>query len=281
MFYNIAISGGGINTLAFIGCLKYLEEENKSIHALTNYLGASGGSIMCLFMILGFTSEEIKIFLTNEIPKINTFSIWSVFRFFKQFGLNDGENIYKLINNILEYKKVNTKITFLELAKLTGKNLIISVTNVSQQKIEYLSVDNYPFMQIRTAIRMSTSIPLFFTPVRFYDDIYVDSMVFNNFPINFFNNFNNETLGLNIISTSDRKKIKTFSDYISFLGDCINQTYYKHTKTSHKYVCNIILNEAIKNINYKTLRFDFSNHKMNELILLGYTTLRIFFNETQ
>jgi predicted acylesterase/phospholipase RssA len=54
MFHNIALSGGGIHTIAFIGCVKYLQEQNK-IDELYNVIGSSGGSIMCLMLVLNFT----------------------------------------------------------------------------------------------------------------------------------------------------------------------------------------------------------------------------------
>ena len=41
MFHNIALSGGGIYTIAFIGCLKYLVETNK-MDDVYNVIGSSG-----------------------------------------------------------------------------------------------------------------------------------------------------------------------------------------------------------------------------------------------
>ena len=43
MCHNIAFSGGGVHTIAFIGCLKYLEETEKIEH-IHNVIGSSGGS---------------------------------------------------------------------------------------------------------------------------------------------------------------------------------------------------------------------------------------------
>jgi predicted acylesterase/phospholipase RssA len=280
MFYNIAISGGGINTIAFIGCLQYLEEHDNYTKNIHNFLGASGGSIMCLFLILNYNSQEISDFLKSQIPKLNNFSIWNIFKIFSQYGFNNGKNVIDLIENILIFKGVSPNISLLELTKMTGKNLIISTTNVSSKKIEYISVDNYPNIQVVTAIRMSTAIPIFFTPVKYYNDYYVDSMVFNNFPIVFFDNFKNETLGLNILSKNTKNEIKCFGDFISFLCDCMSLSYYKHTNTNHKYVCNIVLDNATRNIDVTKFRFDFSDDKMNELIKLGYNSLKVFFDKS-
>ena len=65
MFHNIALSGGGIYTIAFIGiCVKYLYETSK-IEELYNVIGSSGGSVICLMIILNYTWEEMRDFYSN------------------------------------------------------------------------------------------------------------------------------------------------------------------------------------------------------------------------
>ena len=51
MFHNIAFSGGGTHTLAFIGSIKYLKEVNK-LDDIKNLIGASAGSLIALLVIL-------------------------------------------------------------------------------------------------------------------------------------------------------------------------------------------------------------------------------------
>ena len=123
----------------------------------------------------------------------------------KTYGIDNGDHIIKIMSNLLERKGFDKNATFLDISKRTGKNLIIAVANITQQKIEYLSVDNYPEMRITTAIRMSTCIPILYEPVKYYDDLYVDSLVFNNFPIIFFDKFKIETLELNVYSEKKTK----------------------------------------------------------------------------
>ena len=57
------------------------------------------------------------------------------------YGLSSGIGITRLLERALE-KKIHIKdITFLELAKMTGKNLAVCVTNLSKDTTEFFDVD--------------------------------------------------------------------------------------------------------------------------------------------
>lgn len=282
MFYNIALSGGGAYTLVFIGCLKYLEEAYMDI-SIKNYIGASAGAIFCLLMIIGYTSKEMEELAQDIIIEPNSiqYSFSNLMKVFKTYGIDNGDHIIKIMSNLLERKGFDKNATFLDISKRTGKNLIIAVANITQQKIEYLSVDNYPEMSVITAIRMSTCIPILYEPVKYYDDLYVDSLVFNNFPIIFFDKFKIETLGLNVYS--DKKtKANTFFEYMHMIFYSVKQSLDQLNQTSHPYVCNL---PSIKN---KSKMFDFYKMKVSlsqeflkESIDVGYNKLKVFIQESK
>lgn len=282
MFYNIALSGGGAYTLVFIGCLKYLEEAYMDI-SIKNYIGASAGAIFCLLMIIGYTSKEMEELAQDIIIEPNSiqYSFSNLMKVFKTYGIDNGDHIIKIMSNLLERKGFDKNATFLDISKRTGKNLIIAVANITQQKIKYLSVDNYPEMSVITAIRMSTCIPILYEPIKYYDDLYVDSLVFNNFPIIFFDKFKIETLGLNVYS--DKKtKANTFFEYMHMIFYSVKQSLDQLNQTSHPYVCNL---PSIKN---KSKMFDFYKMKVSlsqeflkESIDVGYNKLKVFIQESK
>lgn len=286
MFHNIALSGGGIYTIAFIGCIKYLHETNK-IDELYNLIGSSGGSVICLMITLNYTWEEmrdcfVQICENDESKHLFKYSVKDLLNIFKKFGINDGEVITYSVKKILTYKELSEDITFIDLIKITGKNLIIPVTNLTQKKREYLSVDTYPEMKIITAIRMSASVPIIFEPVKYYNDIYVDSLIFSNFPIDYFDKFTVDTLGLNISSVENTEmEIKTLKDYLSLLFESLfNSLYQQNTKI--KYVCNICIPKTIKNFDIYQLQFILNKQQIDELIDIGYNSLMsIFVQESE
>lgn len=283
MFHNIALSGGGIHTIAFIGCVKHLYETNK-LDQLHNVIGSSGGSVICLMIVLNYTWEEmrdfvIKLYEDDDSKNLLKCSITDVLNIFKRYGLNDGHIISNAVKKVLAFKDVSEDITFIDLIKKTGKNLVIPVTNLTQKKIEYISVDTYPEMKIVTAIRMSSSIPIIFEPVKYYNDIYVDGLIYDNFPIEYFDKFTVDTLGLNIQSQPDTEiEIKTFKDYFNLLTESIfNSLYRQHTQNKYEYICNVYVPKTIKNFDIYKLQFVLNKTHIDELIHIGYESLMDMF----
>jgi len=288
MFHNIALSGGGIHTIAFIGCVKYLH-ETKKIEELYNVIGSSGGSIICLMIILNYTWEEmrdliIRICEDEDSKYLFKYSVKDLLNIFKKYGMNDGEIIIYMVKKILTFKELSEDITFIDLIKKTGKNLVIPVTNLTQKKIEYISVDTYPEMKVVTAIRMSASIPIIFEPVKYYNDIYVDGLIFSNFPIDYFDRFTVDTLGLNISSTQNTEiEIKTFKDYLNLLFESFfNSLFRQRSQIKYEYICNVCVPKTIKNFDIYKLQFSINQEQIDELIDIGYKSLMsIFLQESE
>jgi predicted acylesterase/phospholipase RssA len=278
MLYNIAISGGGANALAFLGCMKYLEESFLDI-SIKNYAGSSSGSLLCLFMILNFSFEETVNFVKKHLIDDSTlkFSFTNVIRIFSKYGLDDGSRISRVVESILETKGFDKNTTFLEITKRTGKTLVVATTNISQKRIEYISVENNPEMNIVTAIKMSTAIPLLFDPVKYYDDLYGDGLVFNNFPINVFDDSEN-TLGLNLYVETDR--ITTFTQYLNSLMYCFIDNISVQKSILSKNVCNIKIDKKTKNFDFSKMKFIVTSKLVDEYIETGYSQLQVFFNKS-
>jgi predicted acylesterase/phospholipase RssA len=279
MFHNIAFSGGGSHTMAFLGSVKYLEETDQILQ-ISNFIGASAGSFIALMLVLNIKYEGM-LDIYNEYILKNPFSfpLKNIIRITKTFGLNDGKVIISIIESILEKYKVDKNITFLELTKKTGKNLIISVTNISQQKIEYLSIDTYPEMKITTAIRMTTAIPLLFEPVKYYEDLYVDSFVFNNFPIDFFKTMPVDTLGITLKYAHMDNKCNTLYKYISMILQTMFQSIYNRTIKEKESICVIPIRNDLVNFNFTKMSFEITEEILNELVEAGYNELKIFFTK--
>lgn len=280
MYHNIAFSGGGVHTIAFIGCLKYLEETEQIEH-IHNVIGSSGGSFVALMVILNFSHHEMKKCIldvyTQHAHLFGT-SLKKILNLPKKFGMMDSTLIEKFVKYVLNQKGIPENVTFLELIKRTGKHFVVPVTNLSRKKIEYLSVDTFPEMEILTAIKMSTSIPILFEPVKYYNDLYVDSMIFSNFPIDFFEKFPVNTLGLNLRSdTQYNNNINTFSKYCSLLCDSIFSSLYKTLLHTENYnICDVAIPCTLKNFDVYRMQFVLDSKIIDQLIQIGYDSLSVF-----
>jgi predicted acylesterase/phospholipase RssA len=223
-FTKIVIAGGALKSLSSIGSIAYLEEL-KLVKGLKHYVGTSAGSIVCLFMVLGYSAQEIVKFLLNNLDNENiaSINIDDIFNIMENYGMNLGRNLETFLSNAI-YGKMKVKdATFLDLAKFTGKDLIVCVSNISSEKEEFWNVDTVPNMSIIKAVRTSCSLPILFTPVKYKDELYIDGGLYNNFPIDYFEkSFNGikDIIGINIRSVT-KKSSDNFIDYISLLFNSV------------------------------------------------------------
>lgn len=285
MYHNIAFSGGGVHTLAFIGCLKYLE-ETKKVSDIVNIIGSSGGSFIALMVVLNLSHSDMKTCINDVYTRNKDLfgtSIKNIFNIPKKFGMMDSKIIDVFVRYVLEKKNIQENVTFLELIKITGKHLIIPVTNLSQKKIEYLSVDTFPEMEIVTAIKMSTCIPILFEPIKYYNDLYVDSLIYCNFPIDFFEKFPINTLGLNLVvdSSNNTGSVNSFAKYCALLCESVFSSLYTSSLDTTDYnICDVTIPCTMQNFDLYRLRFVIDADIVDELVQLGYDNLSMFFQKS-
>lgn len=235
-FSSIIISGGAMKMLSTIGCIQYLEENNL-IKDIRNMVGTSAGSVICLFLILGYRHDEIKNFIIKNFsdPEIVSFDLNKALGILTEYGISDGSNLCEFLRRVIHKKLKVDDITFLELAKIVGKNLVVCVSNLTDEKEEFMSVDTYPNLSIIKAIRASCGIPYMFTPIEINDKLYIDGALYNNFAIDYFkNNMLRDILGLNIIkiNSSDNNNLISYTLNIvySLVNKVNKKTYDCHEK---------------------------------------------------
>lgn len=278
-FQSIVISGGAFKLISAIGCIKYLEEENLTKNII-NYIGTSAGSIICLYMILGYKWNEIVDVISKDLndDSIMTCSdIDQVLNVLNTFGLSDGANIIRLVEKII-YRKLKVKdLTFIDLAKSLGKNFVVGVSNITKQQEEYFCVDTTPNMKISLAIRTSCSLPFLFTPISFNSSLYVDGSMYNNFPIKYIKRTDlKDIIGINIISTK-KQSVNDFSSYFMILLYSIldKLTYLNLSEQDKK--DNNILSIDVEDIEWFSLidmKCNFPQEQIYKYIESGYSKMK-------
>lgn len=270
MFHNIALSGGGAHVMSFIGALRVYEERGV-LRDVRAYTASSGGSFVGLMLALGFSTIEMEAFVRRLLAEDFAFTIslknaWSVG---KTYGLDDGEAIYKLVDAIFAARDMSPRTTFLDLAKEQGRNLIIAVSNVNKERVEYLSVDNVPDMPVRTAVRMTTSVPIIYQPVVHEGEYYVDAVFYDNFPIRYFAEEGANTLGLRVVYRCER--IRTVWDFFhKLVTGCIEA----QGATNRASVCDIDCAD-FPNFDVTHMRFAFDAHMLDKMMEVGYDAAAI------
>lgn len=281
-FTKIVIAGGALKSLSAIGSIAYLEEVNL-VNDLKHFLGTSAGSIICLFMVLGYTSQEIVKFINDNINNedMMNINIEDVFGIIDNYGLKLGRNLELLLSSVL-YEKLKLKdVTFLDLAKHTGKDFIVCVANLTKEREEFWSVDTTPNMSVIKAIKTSCSLPILFEPVKHNGDIYLDGGLYNNFPISYFTkSVSNikDVIGINIVSVS-KPTINTFFDYISkIFQTVINRLTKEYTNDLNDNILTLQFEEEGW-ISITGLRIEISKQILEKYILTGYEKMKSLINE--
>lgn len=213
---TLVISGGGLQGLSFIGCLQYLDEIG-AIDGIRNFVGTSIGSLICFLLTLGYNIDQIrstirKSFLQendldkdkqtcHSIPTDETDNMIispptcpkkKILECVTTGGLESDTRIMSLIEFALDQRFGFNRekiISFRDLAMMTGYNLVITGSNITDATVDLFCMDLTPDMSVTLALRISMAMPLVFSPVWYKGKMYTDGAVFQNFPISFFESF--------------------------------------------------------------------------------------------
>lgn len=190
---NLALKGGGVKGIAYVGALKELDERGH-YSTLENVSGTSAGAIVAAMIAVGYSPDEIdKLMRGLNFKKFK--SGWNPFRLFTKFGLYSGDYILDFIHEFLEKspKKLSPNATFKELNEKGCINLIVFASDLNTHTIKEFSFDTCNDCIVAEAVRASMSIPLFFKGWKFTNSIpdnnlYVDGGVVFNYPLSLFDN---------------------------------------------------------------------------------------------
>src|SRR5687767_10533781 len=132
MYTNIVLSGGGVRGIALVSALGELEKMGM-LKNITNYAGASVGSLIACLLAIGYTVIEIKDILnTIDYDKIlddKSGYIRDVYNIIADYGYAPGNYLYNMIGKLIKDKTGNIDYTLEDLYYKQHKKLIITTTN--------------------------------------------------------------------------------------------------------------------------------------------------------
>lgn len=276
MFYNLCLGGGGIKLISYIGCLKYLVENNYlHFNKLKILFGVSAGSIICFLINIGYSIKELEEFAVNFhfkklLPNINTENLLF------HYGFDENIQMKKLFIILLKNKLNCNNITFKELHLKTKVHLKVGVANITNDKFEVWDYLNTPDFSVIDAITISCNIPILYKPIKFNNYYYVDGGIFNNFPIDLFNTKSKYTLQETLGICCDNKKIISFENVFQYLGKIISLLTLQNDSSKISYYQNKFNIIKIKSID-ETFDFDLSAEIIKNRMDFGYNQAKLFF----
>jgi NTE family protein len=191
-FRNLIFEGGGVKGIAYIGALHVLEQRGilKNIIRLG---GTSAGAINALMLAVGFSNrEQLDLMKSMDFRRFmdDSFGFLSdLYRLFTKFGWYKGNYFTQWIGEeVIKPKLGSAKATFGDLRENGMPSLYVVGTNLSTGYSEVFSAERHSNMPLAEAVRISMSIPVFFSAVRSGErnDVYVDGGVQLNYPVKLF-----------------------------------------------------------------------------------------------
>jgi predicted acylesterase/phospholipase RssA len=183
MWRNLVVSGGAFRAVAIVGCLRRLHEDRMLDH-IHNYVGSSAGAVLCLLLVLGYTPAQIQELACDSLSALMQLDVDDLLALPHTFGMDSGRRLEGVLRAALQRSPVGASdATFLELAKVTGKHLVVTVSNVTRRRPEYWSVDTVPTMSVVTAARASCALPLLYAPVLVGGDVFLDGGLYDDMPL--------------------------------------------------------------------------------------------------
>ncbi|KAH9505197.1 hypothetical protein Btru_058930 [Bulinus truncatus] len=194
-FESLIFGGGGIMGLSYVGTLQCLEMVGI-MPQVKRLAGSSAGALAAAAVALGYNSQELEQIMSDDWDAIlndHSCGYCSLLpNLLIQHGWNPGEKFHEWLGEKIKIKsaKGNPDMTFYDIYKEKNIELCVVVTNLNQLTAEYCHIKTTPHMSVRDALRMSMSIPGFFSPVEHNNhgkiDEYVDGGIVTNYPIHSF-----------------------------------------------------------------------------------------------
>lgn len=187
---TLIFGGGSAYGFLYLGLIKFCDEE-LLLKQIKEVIGVSVGSMISLYLALGYTYQEIyqSVMYDIDLGKILDINADNIFNILDQLGINNGAYVEETIKNIISSKGLSPYLTFRDLADLNiGPDLNIGYTRSFHNDFFVANQQTTPDMPVWLAVRASISIPVVFTPVLDYisQDILCDGGLVNNTPIKWY-----------------------------------------------------------------------------------------------
>jgi NTE family protein len=216
------MEGGGIRGITYAGAIEALEERGM-LKDMERVAGTSVGAVVAGLLAVGYTSVDLRRILEDLRLQAFNDGRWIFFggmrRMQRNYGWYMGNALEDWMGRLIAAKTGSENTTLMVLHSLTQRNktfkdLYAVATNLSLQRREVLCYTTYPNMPLKTAIRASMSIPLYFGAI-FIDNsgtafrkqdmahsrqVLVDGGIVANYPLDLFDTGrgNPYTLGLKL-----------------------------------------------------------------------------------
>ncbi|MFB3103837.1 MAG: patatin-like phospholipase family protein, partial [Pseudomonadales bacterium] len=187
--------------LAYCGALKVLEDEGIYPTHIHRVAGTSSGGLFATLVAMGFTADELRelLYATDLVALMRDARfgrLSELVNLFTLYGFNPGFRLMEFLGGLLDERVGAADVTFLQLYERCGRELCVTITNITRMMTEYCHPKTTPDMPVRLAVSMSMSMPVLMQPYKILrkigkagnkeEDLYTDGGLLCNYPLHAF-----------------------------------------------------------------------------------------------
>jgi predicted patatin/cPLA2 family phospholipase len=283
-FEELIISSGGNRGYALLGAINQFFKYH-SIENIKYFTGCSFGALICLLFCIDYTLNDIN----DILFKLNfgDYQEYKIANLIDKCGLDEGIKFTNILKAIILNKNYDSNITFKELYDKTNKILTIAVVNITKGIPEYHNYITTPNLSILLSVRMSSNIPIIFSPIFYNNNYYVDGALLDPFP--YYYNKNTKKIGLwlfeeyefKFIRNNETNFLNDLTDSFKYVLNLLKIIYINYMKKYYKKIPKnvIYINFELNNIKHynfnlsmsdKINMFNIGKHKTNDFIKRKY-----------
>ena len=262
---KLVMSGGGIRGISLIGVL-YALEKMECLDHIEEFAGVSVGALIIALCVIGYSGCEIYEFIKLfNLSRLKSISFWNL----NKYGLDTGQKIEYLLKRLIKGKGYDEDITLKKLYDLTKKKIIITTVCLNDIAVCYISHETHPNIPLYLAVRMSISLPIYYSPVFYEEKYYIDGGCLNNFPISLFDDDIDNVIGILLVENDIGScKIENLEEYVMRVLQCIMKGINYNISKGYEKNTIKVLTDSINLIN-----FDIDSQKIDTLFLNGYNSI--------
>lgn len=222
----LALSGGSLRGIAHIGAVEELVKTGHlDLAELRGVAGASAGSVVGLFLATRQSLPE----MWRRVAELDTGQLIQPdpTLLLTTLGLVSGDRLQRYFEDLIAEVTGNRHANFRELYLKTGVEYIVVGTCLEQKRAVYYSHRTTPYFKVAVAVRISTSIPGFFSPVRYRGQTYLDGSMMDDYPLHLYDHCLSEAVGI-MICNSYNTEYQHLEELPRALLNLAMYKYYSH-----------------------------------------------------
>ena len=224
--------------------------------------------------------DEYTVKFWKELTDLTESVVQQGYNMYEKMGLHDNKNIYNVVDELLHEKYKIRKMTMKQFFEITQVEYTAVTANLTTRKACFMNHKTEPDLEVAEAVKMSTSVPVFFVQTKWHEMVFVDGGMCENFAIEFYDlengRFNDETLGLHYrVANVENKKYKVDSILQLLEGIEDAEITNNEQQSIQAYDKRFIIEIDVGNVD--ALDFDISEKQKEMLLLNGYNAVIKYF----